>query len=79
MGKKQKQSLQEAFDAGFDAVKDYIERSFDAYDERLIEIEKQAGARISALEERAAALDLQIREVAITAPKPAKRAKASAQ
>lgn len=34
-------NLQEAFDAGFDAVKNYVERSFDAYEARLIEIEKR--------------------------------------
>lgn len=33
--------LQEAFDAGFEAVKTYVERSFDAYAARLDEIEKR--------------------------------------
>lgn len=37
-------NLQEAFDAGFDAVKNYVERSFDAYEARLIEIEKRFDA-----------------------------------
>lgn len=34
--------LQEAFDAGFEAVKTYVERSFDAFEARLIEIEKRS-------------------------------------
>jgi len=37
-------NLQEAFDAGFEAVKNYIERSFDAYESRLKEMEKRLEA-----------------------------------
>jgi hypothetical protein len=47
--------LQEAFDAGFEAVKTYIERSFDALETRLLEMDKTftaAEARIKALESK---------------------------
>jgi hypothetical protein len=37
-------NLQQAFDAGFEAVKGYVERSFDAYEARLAAVEQRLAA-----------------------------------
>ena len=42
-------SSQQAFDEAFDAVKGYIDRSFDAFGEKLSDVEK----RLSAVEAKA--------------------------
>lgn len=37
--------IQEAFDVGFEAVKNYIERSFDAFEARLVAVEARQGEK----------------------------------
>ena len=38
----EKMDLQEAFDAGFDAVKSYIDRSFEQFEQRIAKLEGRA-------------------------------------
>lgn len=38
-------SLQEAFDRGFDAVKGYVDRSFDSFEDRILEMERSESYR----------------------------------